>query len=364
MTALAPTLEAFFTQRLIAPRRSSPHTIAAYRDTFRLLLRFVQEATTTPPAKLDLHDLDAPLVGAFLDHLEADRGVAVSTRNARLAAVHSFFRFAALCHPEHAGLIQRVLAIPAKRTDRGPISYLTRVEIDALLAAPDRGTRLGRRDHTLLVLAVQTGLRVSELCGLRRCDVTLGTGANVSCTGKGRKQRCTPLTSATAVLLNSWLKETTGKPSDPLFPGPRGRALTRDAIRRVIERVIERHVAAAAGSCPSLATKRVTRHVLRHSAAMQLFDAGVDTAVIALWLGHESIRTTDIYQHADLGIKERPGTPRSQPGDGRTLSPARCAPRLPRSAVIMRTCSARSTTGDQRQRPPLTARFRITAEST
>lgn len=301
MTALAPTLEAFFTQRLVAQRRCSPHTIAAYRDTFRLLLGFVLERTGTAPARLDLADLDAPLVAAFLDHLEADRGVAVRTRNARLAAVHSFFRFAALCHPEHAGLIQRVLAIPAKRADRGPIAYLTSVEIDALLAAPDRSTRLGRRDHALLALAVQTGLRVSELCGLRRGDVSLGTGANVSCTGKGRKQRATPLTAATASLLSAWLKETAGLPTDPLFPGPCGRILTRDAIRRVVER----HAAGAGRLCPSIAAKRVSPHVLRHSAAMRLLEAGVDTAVIALWLGHESIRTTDIYQHADLRMKER-----------------------------------------------------------
>jgi integrase/recombinase XerD len=301
MTALAPTLEAFFTQRLVAQRRSSPHTIAAYRDTFRLLLGFVQHATGTPPAKLDLEILDAPLVGAFLDHLEADRGVAVTTRNARLSAVHSFFRFAALQHPEHAGLIQRVLAIPAKRTGRSPIAYLTHAEIDAVLATPDRNTRLGRRDHALLMLAVQTGLRVSELCGLRRGDVTLGTGAAVSCIGKGRKQRATPLTAAAAAVVDSWLKETAGTPTDPLFPGPRGQPLTRDAIRRVVER----HVAGAVSSCPTLATKRVTPHVLRHSCAMQLLANGVDAAVIALWLGHESIRTTDVYQHADLAIKER-----------------------------------------------------------
>lgn len=301
MTALAPTLEAFFTQRLVAQRRSSPHTIAAYRDTFRLLLGFVHQATGTPPAKLELQALDAPLVAAFLDHLEANRAVAITTRNARLAAIHSFFRFAALRHPEHAGLIQRVLAIPAKRTDRRPISYLTRAEIDALLTAPDRSTRPGRRDHALLMLAVQTGLRVSELCGLRRGDVTLGAGATVSCTGKRRKQRATPLTSAAAAVIGGWLRETTGTPADPLFPGPRGRPLSRDAIRRVVER----HVAGAVNSCPSLATKRVTPHVLRHSCAMQLLDVGVDVAVIALWLGHESIRTTDIYQHADLAMKER-----------------------------------------------------------
>jgi integrase/recombinase XerD len=301
MTAVAPTLEAFFTQRLTQQRRASPHTIAAYRDTVRLLLNFVKDRTGTPPAKLALEDLDGPLIGAFLDHLEHDRGVAVTTRNARLAAVHSFFRFAALRHPEHAAVIQRVLAIPAKRTDRAPVSYLTRPEIDALLAAPDRTTRLGRRDRTLLVLAVQTGLRVSELTGLRRQDVTLGTGANIRCTGKGRKQRCTPLTAPTAAVVRSWLDETDGQPTDPLFPGPRGRSLSRDAIRRVIER----HVVAAASSCPSITTKRVSPHVLRHSTAMQLLEAGVDTTVIALWLGHESIRTTDIYQHADLGLKER-----------------------------------------------------------
>jgi integrase/recombinase XerD len=301
MTALAPTLETFFTQRLVAQRRSSPHTIAAYRDTFRLLLGFVQQATGTPPARLELEVLDAHLIGAFLDHLEADRGVAITTRNARLAAIHSFFGFAALRHPEHAALIQRVLAIPAKRTDRGPISYLTRAEIDAVLAAPDRTTRLGRRDHALLLVAVETGLRVSELCGLRRGDVTLGAGAAVTCIGKGRKERTTPLSTAAAAVIASWLKEPTGTPADPLFPGPRGRPLTRDAIRRVVER----HVAAAVSSCPSLETKRVAPHVLRHSCAMQLLEAGVDVAVIALWLGHESIRTTDIYQHADLAMKER-----------------------------------------------------------
>jgi integrase/recombinase XerD len=301
MTALAPTLEAFFTRRLIGQRRASPHTISAYRDTFRLLLAFVDEQTGKPPAKLGLEDLDGALIGAFLDHLEQERGVAVSTRNARLAAVHSFFRFAALHHPEHAELIQRVLAIPPKRGARAPISYLTKPEIDALLAAPDRSSRLGRRDRTLLLLALQTGLRVSELTGLRRADVSLGPGASVSCTGKGRKQRATPLTAATATVLASWIAETNGGPTDPLFPGPRGRPLTRDAIRRVVDR----HVAVAARTCPSLASKRVSPHVLRHSTAMQLLGAGVDTAVIALWLGHESIRTTDIYRHADLALKER-----------------------------------------------------------
>lgn len=301
MTSLAPTLEAFFTERLMAQRRASPNTIAAYRDTFRLLLVFVRDRTGIRPDRLSLPDLDAAVISAFLDHLERDRKAAVSTRNARLAAVHSFFHYAALCHPEHAGLIQRVLAIPAKRADQGPISYLTGPEIDALLGAPDRSTRLGRRDHALLALAVQTGLRVSELVGLRRRDVTLGVGAHVSCTGKGRKHRCTPLTPGTADVIGAWLREAGGEADDALFPGPRGHALTRDAVRRVLER----HVATAVRTCPSLARKRVSPHVLRHTTAMQLLDAGVDTAVIALWLGHESIRTTDIYQHADLAMKER-----------------------------------------------------------
>ncbi len=301
MTALAPTLEAFFTERLIAQRRASPNTIAAYRDTFRLLLGFVQATTGTPPARLQLEGLDAPLIGAFLDHLEHHRGVAVSTRNARLAAVHSMYRFAALRHPEHAAVIQRVLAIPAKRANRAVVTYLTRPEIDALLAAPDRSTRGGRRDRALLLVAVQTGLRVSELTGLRCEDVTLGTGAHLRCTGKGRKDRTTPLLGATAAVLRDWLAERRDGPGDPLFPGPRGRPLTRDAVARLVAR----HAATAAGTCPSIAAKRVSPHVLRHSAAMELLHAGVDVAVIALWLGHESIRTTDIYQHADLRLKER-----------------------------------------------------------
>jgi site-specific recombinase XerD len=254
-----------------------------------------------PPAKLGLEDLDGALIAAFLDHLEHERGVAVSTRNARLAAIHSFFRYAALQHPEHAELIQRVLAIPPKRTGRAQVSYLTKPEIDALLAAPDRRSRLGRRDHALLQLALETGLRVSELTGLRRGDLSLGAGASVSCTGKGRKKRATPLTAATAAVLAGWLAETSGGPTEPLFPGPRGRPLSRDAIRRIVDR----HSAVAARRCPSLTSKRITPHVLRHSTAMRLLEAGVDTAVIALWLGHESIRTTDIYRHADLALKER-----------------------------------------------------------
>lgn len=301
MTALAPSLQAFFVQRLGAQRNASAHTVAAYRDTFRLLLRFVAETKGIAPAKLTIEDLDAPLIAAFLDHLEEHRGVSAKTRNARLAAIHSFFGFAALRHPEHAELIHRVLAIPPKRATRPLVSYLSAAEIAALLDAPDCTTRLGRRDRALLLVAVRTGLRVSELAGLRHADVALGPSAAVTCVGKGRKHRTTPLDPATAKVLGAWMEETTGESSRPLFPGPRGAPLTRDAIGRTVTR----HAATAIATCPSLATKRVTPHVLRHSCAMQLLDAGVDVAVIALWLGHESIRTTDIYQHADLGLKER-----------------------------------------------------------
>jgi site-specific recombinase XerD len=301
MTVLAPTLEAFFTQRLIGQRRASPHTVAAYRDTFRLLLGFVHDTIGTPPARLRLEDLDAPRIGAFLQHLEHQRGVVASTRNARLAAIRSFYRFAALGHPEHAALIQRVLAIPAKRTDRALVSFLTQTEIDALLAAPDRSTKIGRRDHALLLVAVQTGLRVSELTAMQRRDVELGTGGYLRCTGKGRKERCTPLTTQTRAVLRAWLHERAGGPDDPIFPGPRGAPLSRDAVRRLIAK----HAKAAAQACPSITTKRVSPHITRHSCAMQLLQSGVDTATIALWLGHESSRTTDRYQHADLELKQR-----------------------------------------------------------
>lgn len=301
MTALAPTLELFFTQRLITQRHASPHTVTAYRDAFRLLLGYVHGSTATPPAKLQLEDLDAPLIGAFLDHLEHHRGCAISTRNARLAALRSFFHFAALRHPDHAALIQRVLAIPAKRSHRGLVCYLTQPEIDALLAAPDRSTRTGRRDHALLVLAVQTGLRVSELIALRRNDIELGAGGYLHCTGKGRKDRCTPLTAHTRAVLRVWLKECADVPDAPVFPSPRGAPIGRDAVRHLIAK----HAATAARTRPSLATKRISPHVTRHSCAMQLLQSGVDTATIALWLGHESSRTTDIYLSADLELKER-----------------------------------------------------------
>ena len=301
MSALAPTMESFFLERLGRQRRASPHTIAAYRDTFRLLVDFAQTRTGTAPCNLDLADLDAPLVAAFLDHLEQDRHNSVRTRNARLAAIHSLFRYAALRHPEHADLIARVLAIPTKKHDRALVSFLTSTETDAVLAAPDRTRWLGRRDHALLLVATQTGLRVSELVGLRSDDVHLGPGAHLDCHGKGRKQRITPLTTNTVKVLRSWLAERQGGPGDPLFPTTRGGPLSTDAVAKLVTK----HAAHAALTYPPLAAKNVTPHTLRHTAAMALLHAGVDITVIALWLGHEQIETTGIYLHADLTIKER-----------------------------------------------------------
>lgn len=301
MTTLAPTLQSFFTDRLVRQRHASPHTIAAYRDTFRLLLAFAEHRTGTPPSRLAIVDLDAPLIGEFLDHLEHDRHNSVRTRNARLAAIHSLFGYAALQHPEHSQAIQRVLAIPPKRFDRTIVTYLTDDEVGALLAAADRTTWIGRRDHTILATMIQTGLRASELVGLARADVALGVGAHVSCLGKGRKQRITPLTKTTVALLTAWLDERRCQPTDPLFPTRVGNRLSRDTL----ERRVTKYIAAAAFSCPSLAAKAVSPHTLRHTAAMRLLAAGVDTTVIALWLGHESVATTQIYIHADLAVKEQ-----------------------------------------------------------
>jgi len=281
MTTLAPILQTFFTDRLMTQRQASPNTVTAYRDTFTLLLGYAFQHTGKHPAQLDLGDLDAPLIGGFLQHLETDRGNSVTTRNARLAAIHSLFRYAALRAPEHAALIARVLAIPGKRQHRPLMCFLTHDEIDALLAAPDRTHWTGRRDHALLLVLSQTGLRVSELTGLTIPDVHLGAGAHVYCRGKGRKDRCTPLTSQSAAILRSWLAEHDGHGNGPLFPTRRGGPLSRDAV----ERLLAKHTSTAAKHCPSLQTKTVTPHVLRHSAAMALLHAGVDITVIALWLG-------------------------------------------------------------------------------
>jgi site-specific recombinase XerD len=313
MTTLAPTIQAFFTDYLTRQRRASPHTIAAYRDSLRLLLAFTARQAGRQPSALEITDLDAPLVGAFLDHLENERGNSVRTRNARLAAIHALFSFAALRHLDHAAVIQRVMAIPPKRSDRKLVTYLTEHEAAALLAAPDTATRTGRRDHALLTLAIQAGLRVSELTSLTRADTFLGTGAHVTCTGKGRKQRITPLTPATAKALAGWLGEHPGKPGDPLFPSRSGSPMSRDAG----ERRLTKHTTAAAGTQPSLKGKKVSPHVLRHTAAMRLLAAGIDTTVIALWLGHESVATTQVYIHADLAIKEK-ALARTAPLDVRT----------------------------------------------
>jgi site-specific recombinase XerD len=301
MTALAPTLQAFFTDRLTRQRQASPQTIAAYRDTWRLLLAFTARRTGRQPGQLDFADLDAPLIGSFLDHLEHDRGNSPRTRNARLAAIHSMFGYAALQHPEHAESISRVLAIPPRRFDKALVTWLTEQELDALLAAPDKSTRAGRRDHAMFALAAQTGLRISELTGLTCGDVHLGSGPHVSCHGKGRKERITPLTKNTIAVLRAWLAERRGEPEQPLFPNRTGGRLSRDAV----EKRLAQHVTTAAGDCPSLKSKNVTAHTLRHTAAMRLLHAGVDTSVIALWLGHEQADTTQIYLHADLELKEK-----------------------------------------------------------
>ncbi len=301
MSALAPTLQAWFTDRLIAQRNASPHTIAAYRDTLRLLLDYAEQRLGHEPCQLDIAELNAPLIVGFLDHLEHHRANSVRTRNLRLATIRSLFRYAQHRHPEHAEDIQRVLAIPAKRTDRAIVTFLDEGEIQALLDAPDRKTWTGRRDHALLLVAIQTGLRASELTGLRCGDVQLTTGPHVRCLGKGRKNRITPLTPTTTATLEVWLAERAGNPGDPVFPTARGGRLSRDGLHHRLTKYID----IATQRCPTLQEKHVTPHTLRHTAAMRLLHAGVDTTVIALWLGHERVETTQIYLHADLALKER-----------------------------------------------------------
>jgi integrase/recombinase XerD len=314
MTALAPLLQAFFTDRLMTQYGASPHTIASYRDTFRLLLTHVHQQTGTLPAHLDLGDLDAATIGEFLHDLETVRGNSPATRNARLAAIHSLFRYASLRTPEHADLISRVLAIQTKRTTTTIVTFLNSTELNALLAAPDQSTWHGRRDHALLVLAAQTGLRVAELTALTIADTQLGVGAHVYCHGKGRKDRCTPLTAHTVGVLTSWLANRYPVDTDPLLATRRGTPLSHDAVTHLVAK----HTTAAARTCPSLRTKHVTPHTLRHTAAMNLLQAGVDTTVIALWLGHESPTTTRIYLHADMALKEqaiaRTAPPDTEPG--------------------------------------------------
>jgi integrase/recombinase XerD len=318
VTDLAPVLQGFFTDRLARQKKASPNTVASYRDTCRLLLAFAQHTTGKPPGRLSLADLDAALVGAFLQHLEDDRGNGSATRNARPAAIHSLFKYAAPRAPEHAAVISQVRAIPPRRRERAIVSYLTPEEAGALAAAPDRTTWHGRRDHALLLVAVQTGPRVSEITGLARQDAHPGTGPHVRCHGKGRKDRATPLTAQTVKVLRTWLAEPGPAPRGPLFPTRSGRRTSRDAV----EKLAARHPNAAAGSCPTVKEKNVTPHTLRHTAAMTLLKAGVDTSVIALWLGHEGPETTQVYLHADMSIKEQALTRVQQPG----TSPGRHRP--------------------------------------
>jgi site-specific recombinase XerD len=294
MSTLAPALQAYFTDRLIGQRAASTNTIAAYKVTFRLLLGFASRRTGKTPSALAIADLDAALIAAFLDHLQTDRHNQPATRNNRLAAIHSLFAHLALNHPQDAGTIQRVLAIPAKRTDRHLVTYLTEAEADALLEACNQHTWTGRRDHAIFALTIQTGLRISELTGLSCQDVTLTAGAHVHTVGKGRKERRTPLVSTTRAILKTWLTERAGTPTDPLFPTTTGTRMSRDAV----ERRLTRTLALASHTCPSIGTRPVTMHTLRHTAAMRLLLAGNDITVIALWLGHEQIATTNIYLHA------------------------------------------------------------------
>jgi site-specific recombinase XerD len=301
MSLLAPTLQAFFTERLITQRDSSPRTVAAYRDTFRLLLSFAHERIGKQPCELDIDDLDAPLIGAFLTHLEQDRGNSALTRNARLAAIHPLYRYMALRHPEHLQTIGRVIAIPFKRHEQNSVSYLNLDEIKALLRAPDRTTWLGRRDHALLLTAIQTGVRVTELVTLNISNVSLDTGAHLQVLGKNRKRRTASLTHETAVVLRQWLKERHGEPKEPLFPTRQGRPLTRSGVGQLLAK----HTTTATVGCASLKTKNVSPHTLRHTNAMLLRAGDVDIATIALWLGHESIKTTRIYEHADPKLKEQ-----------------------------------------------------------
>jgi site-specific recombinase XerD len=301
MTPIAPTLQAFFTDRLARQLQASPRTIASYRDTIKLLLGYIHDSTGKQPSTLDWDELDEPLIARFLDHLEHDRHNSPRTRNLRLTAIRSLFKYAALRHPEHAAVIARVLAIPPKRFERQTVTYLTKPEASALIQAPDRGRWEGRRDHAMLTLAVHAGLRVSELVGLNSGDVVLGTGAHVRCHGKGRKQRAVPLTADAHAVLTAWLDERAGRPTEPLFPTRTGRRLSRDAI----EQRVNTHAKTAAIAAASLTTKHLHPHVLRHSCAMSLLQAGVDTTVIALWLGHADVRSTQPYLHADLTIKEK-----------------------------------------------------------
>ena len=299
--AFAALVQQFFTDRLGTQMEASPHTIASYRDTFRLLLHFASERTGRAPTQLRIDDLSADLISDFLVYIESERRNSARSRNTRLAGIRSFFRFVAMTEPAYLLHCQRILALPDKRYVRRTVEFLDRPEIEAVLAAPDRSTWVGRRDHAILTVALQTGMRVSELINLRCGDLVTGPGAYLYCEGKGRKQRCTPLRQETLKVLEAWLQERGGADSDPLFSTIRGTKLSRDAL----EHIVKRHTQSASRWCPSLVGKRVSPHVLRHSLAMELLHHGVDPSVIALWLGHESVESTQVYLHADLRLKEK-----------------------------------------------------------
>jgi site-specific recombinase XerD len=301
LISLAALLERFFTQRLMQQRQASPHTISSYRDTFRQFLKFTEQRLHKAPSRLNFQEIDAPLIMAFLDYLEKHQGISTRSRNLRLTALHSFFRFAAFEAPAHSAQIQRVLAIPSKRFTRTLVPSLTRAEVDALLSAPDQHAWSGRRDHAFILLAVQTGLRLSEMTGLKRPDIILGAGGHVRVIGKGRKERCTPLARSTLAVVKAWLREPQRGDGQVLFPNAQGKRLSVHGVQYLLNK----HRVTASSRCPSLQHKRVTVHRLRHTMAMDLLQAGVDRSVIALWLGHESLETTQIYLEATLAMKER-----------------------------------------------------------
>jgi len=294
-------LQRFFTERLATQLRASHNTVASYRDTFRLLLKYASDRLGRLPTDLQIVDIDAELVGSFLSFVENERGNGARSRNVRLSAIRSFFKYVAVNEPQILYHCQRILAMPSKRYEKRTINYLTNPEIEALIAAPDVTTWIGRRDQVLLLLALQTGLRVSELVNLTCGDVVLGTGAHVRCMGKGRKERSTPLRKDCEAAMGNWLAEQAGEHSKPLFETNRGARLSRDAV----ERIVRKYVGLASNSCPTLKGKKVTPHVLRHSTAMQLLQNGVDRTIIALWLGHESVETTQMYIHANIDLKEQ-----------------------------------------------------------
>jgi site-specific recombinase XerD len=300
-TLLAPILQYFFSEHLVAHKQVSPCTIVAYRDSFRLLLQFLQKRTAKKPSSLCVEDLDAPLILDFLQSLEEQRANQICSRNSRLTAIRSFFHVVALRDPASIGVVSRVLAIPTKRTDKRLVGYLTREEIDAVLAAPDQSTWIGRRDYALLLTMYNSGARLSEMTCMQRAQLKFDSTAYLQLHGKGRKERIVPLWAKTGRVLRNWFRECQAKATEVAFPSVRGAPLSSDGLNYILQQAVRR----AAASCPSLQTKRVTPHLIRHTCAMHLLQAGVDMAVIALWLGHESIETTHIYVEADLAIKQK-----------------------------------------------------------